>query len=690
MTNELVQTTLAFSALQRRLFDERLQELIDKLPEGKASIKVSEFAEQFRKLPNDTPIPGPWRNDRTPLWVEPMDCFSADNPTQEVAILKSAQDGATAALCENIIAYTILMNPGPILFSTVNDKMARNWYDMRFIPLINSTGADKVIEFQSKQKRKTKTGATASLTQFPGGFMILASGKNPASFRSNPVMLVILDEFAAYPEILKGEGDVSSLAQARTTVYKFRKKILYLSTPKEHGMCAITSMFLQGDQRYPFLKCPHCNKYIVLEFSPDFAPYHKKMNLLDKEFGLVWKMDGRQLDPTTIGYLCVECHNVIKPYQRADMVKKGAWQPTAVSRDKLFRSYSYSGLYSLLTDWETIIKAWIPAGNNEAKRQAVVNTKFGIAYKATVNKPKFASMHKLRGDYHERDVPHGVLFLTAAVDVQQGSHTNPDYPPRLEMEVCGFGKKYRSWSIEYKQFIGGVDHFDSGAWLELQQYIQNNFIYTRNDGIQFKPVLMGVDARNAKDRFNVFALAGMYDFVYPIMGSKPLKRLQELDNQIGEQNEIDAIDEAQYRDYDPFRISKSNEQTIILVSTNHYKKKTYMSLCVEPELGEQKPYFCQFPIEYDDKYFKMLTAEDINVNGDFILPGGKHNETLDLRVYNWAMHDVYFYQEVVHLRKQLEKQGYSREETKEKVKSPTVLSLLEKGIQVRLSKLRAK
>jgi phage terminase large subunit GpA-like protein len=69
--------------------------------------------------------------------------------------------------------------------------------------------------------------------------------------------------------------------------------------------------------------------------------------------------------------------------------------------------------------------------------RSYVNIYAGLPYKDTGSRPKLSTVIALKGNYVSGTVPEGVLFLTAAVDVQAGSQKDPDNPPRLEMEVLG-------------------------------------------------------------------------------------------------------------------------------------------------------------------------------------------------------------------------------------------------------------
>ena len=69
------------------------------------------------------------------------------------------------------------------------------------------------------------------------------------------------------------------------------------------------------------------------------------------------------------------------------------------------------------------------------------------------------------------------------------------------------------------------------------------------------------------------------------------------------------------------------------MSTNYYKNHIYNNLAIKRKEGdEQGAGFCDFPLEYPEKYFRMLTAEEKRRDGSFHCKSGTRNEALDCRV----------------------------------------------------------
>jgi phage terminase large subunit GpA-like protein len=99
------------------------------------------------------------------------------------------------------------------------------------------------------------------------------------------------------------------------------------------------------------------------------------------------------------------------------------------------------------------------------------------------------------------------------------------------------------------------------------------------------------------------------------------------------------------------------------VSTNYYKTAVYRNLKVtRKEIGPQRPGFCDFPLDYGEKYFKMLSAEEKRRDGSFYCPSGRRNEALDCRVLALCAADVYLDAKVADVKAKAKEQGASMQD----------------------------
>jgi len=667
-----IETTLTIPAATAARMYADVQKLIDACPSRVPTITVSEFAASDRVLPRGTPYPGPWRNERTPYLVEIMDALSASSPITGVAFAKSAQVGATSAV-ENLIAYIIKSVPGPTLYCTANEKLLAKWVNKRLTPLLVSCGLDGVIDAQSKMKGGRRTGNKMFSKEFPGGSLDMVTAGSAANLRSDTVRYLILDELDGYPLDVDKEGDPVSIAEARTKNWKRRKKILYISTPTTAETSHIWPLYESGDRRKYFVPCPHCGEFQVLEFGYDYTEDEDDDR---PSHGMKWEVVKGHLDPKSIYYECEHCHESIYESKKWAMLQKGEWRPTAISNSPLFRSYHISAIYSLMEDWVFVVQAHLNGEDNALKKRAFVNTGLGLAYREVGKKINHKKIRNNAGLYKSGTIPDmlpGVLYLTAAIDIQRGQAKSTELGPRLEMEICGHGRGYRTWSILYKVFRGDIGDAFDGAWEDLFQWaVKNRLTFLRPDGMSFSPQIIGIDSADGETEGQAFQFCTRWQNTFPIKGFHELKKTEGKIN--------DYLDPERHTDFDRFRERSKAGQTVFQISTNWYKKQIYSNLAINRREGDfQRPNFMDHPKDYGERYYKMLTAEELRPDGTFWKPSSRANEALDLKVYNCCLAEIWLAAQVKRAQGVIMKEGnLSKEQVEQTIRSPYVLDYLEK------------
>jgi phage terminase large subunit GpA-like protein len=241
-------------------------------------ITVSEAASQNRILPNDSPFPGPWRNDKTPYLVEIMDNMSPYSGVEHEVVVKGTQLGLTAA-AENVGGFWMDVVPAKILFTSATQDLLEQWSTGRLDKMIDSWGKlRKKIFSQSETKAAKRSGDTTFMKEFYGGSIRLASAQSSPSLRSSDIRILIRDEIDGAPRQLRtGEGDWMAVSMARTDAWKSRKKIMDFSTPTTFIESSIWPEYERGDQRKYFVPCPRCNTMQALEFGHGWGhenPHH--------------------------------------------------------------------------------------------------------------------------------------------------------------------------------------------------------------------------------------------------------------------------------------------------------------------------------------------------------------------------------------------------------------------------------
>jgi hypothetical protein len=146
---------------------------IDRLTESLAHELPSGFAERVRYRPSElTPFPGRFSFERFPCFRKTAGCFSPLDPTQEVALMKGNQMGATTAVLETVLLYNIMRDPKAQMYVTADAGLVRTSVQVRVEKMIDNAGARVLIFSQSRKKKGSRnTGATAVAKEYPGGYL---------------------------------------------------------------------------------------------------------------------------------------------------------------------------------------------------------------------------------------------------------------------------------------------------------------------------------------------------------------------------------------------------------------------------------------------------------------------------------------------------------------------------------------
>lgn len=527
--------------------------------------------------------------------------LSPSSPTEIIAIMKAAQiAGSTAA--ENRILFEIAEDPGPLLYITATDELAREWAEKRLEPLIELAGLREKIKPTTSKFGKRATGNRTKSKTYQGGGMIYATSYNrTGTLRMQSFKTVIMDEIDGAKHSVNNEGDPRKIAEARTSAYKGRKKILILSSPLLDRTSKIKKAFLEGDQRMFFVPCPHCGFMQILQLR-NLKYEVDKFNII-KENSVYIECENK------------ECDKKIYNYHKAEILKKGEWRPKNPNAKKNYKSYHISALYAPIgmITWADLAQEFVDAQENPEELQNFVNLRLGETYddEGGAEAPEWQEVLGLRDNYKKATIPEGVLCVTMACDVQKD---------RIEAEICGFGEDGRSWSIDYLIFKGDVANSHSGAFKKLRNMIIDKKLPVMPSIILidagFKTPIVCEFCRNSNS-------------IFPVMGLKYIKNKMF----------VEKI------------LSEFNNQRFFEINTDLYKLNLYSRLKLRKDLEGNLPKFYQsFPWNYSDNYFKMLVAEKriaIIKNGQIInykwikKHAGIKNEALDCRIYNYAAIDIF-------------------------------------------------
>ncbi len=580
-------------------------------------LTVSEWSDKHRRLPmRSSSEPGPWRTSRTPYLREPMDCLSAMSDIEDVVLMFAVQM-AKSECGLNWLGYVVDHAPGPMMLVQPTVDLSKKFSRQRVGPLFESTPrlSGKVADVKSRDAR-----GSMLQKEFVGGVLVITGSNSAVGLRSMPARYLWCDEVDGYAIDVEGEGDPIGLAAARQSNYA-RKKTLKTSTPTLAELSTIEALYIASDQRRFFVPCPHCHVYQVLRFER-----------------LTWSKLG--LKPEQAVYLCEACEGRIEERHKTEILAAGEWRPTwedplpltyldpvgvkpAEPPSPKVRGYHLSGLYSPVgwVSWGKIAREFVAAQRKIASKpeelKRVINTRLALTWREKGESPEWRPLYDRRENYELGTVPRGGLFLTAGVDVQKD---------RLIVEIVAWGRGRESWSIDYGVLPGNTsDLTEAGPWGQLDALLARSFQH--EGGAELQVRMLAVDS--GYNTSEVYTWARKY----------PMSRVVAIKGQdsggalIGAPSPI----EINLRGRRPIHGYK-----VWPVVGAIAKSELYGFIRLEAPLdgGACPPGWCHFP-QYDDDYFKQLTAEQLvskkNKRGYMVqawgLIPGRENHVLDARVY---------------------------------------------------------
>jgi len=587
---------------------------------------VSEWAQKYRRLTRaeGAAEPGPWRNERAPYLAGVMDALDPSDPCQRVIVLKGSQLGLTDA-GNNWIGKIIDCQPSPILVVQSSEELQRRWASTRLRHMVRSTPAlrRKVGKMRDATGGMQRGPASTKVKAFPGGYLIIGNARSASSLAQLPARFLMLDEVDRYPFDIAGEGDPVDIAEKRTSTY-IDRKVYVISTPTTKGYSRIEAEWETSDKRFWCVPCPHCGTSGRLTWSSRWSNLVVGGDL--PTFSVVWSEIGRA--PADAALRCDSCHGLIEEHERAAMIREGEWVATAESDTKGFH---ISSIYSVIgITLGKLAAEFVRAKSSPTRLQVFVNTRLGEPWEErdADRVDEQTLLGRRHGwwqpeDEHDRPgVPVGVLLLTAGVDVQ-------DSPPRIEVEVVGWGRGEESWSIDHRTFWG--DAVGSQVWSDLTDYLRRGFLV--ESGGRMRIAATCLDTGHLAARCYAYVRAQQrYMRIFAVKGHSARK----------------AQSQRPIWPKKPTKISKKKGGgELFVVNVDAAKDLLYAWL----KLTHPGPAYPHHDHRWDADAFAQLTAEHRRreyVNGFPVRvwhkPHGRPNERLDLRVYNiCALNAIYSY-----------------------------------------------
>jgi phage terminase large subunit GpA-like protein len=540
-------------------------------------LTVSQWADKFRYLsPEASAEPGRWSTSRNEPMRAIMDAVS-DPDIETMVIMTSSQVGKTETLL-NIIGYHMHQDPAPILLIMPTLDIGEAFSKDRLAPMLRDSPVLRDLVADPKTR---DSGNTLMHKTFPGGHITIAGSNSPGSLSSRPIRIVLCDEVDRYKPSAGTEGDPVNLARKRATTF-WNRKFIMVSTPGIKSMSRIEKEWFVSDQCYGFVPCDECGTKQRLEWS-----------------NVRWE-PGK---PETAYYCCSACGAVWDDPQRWRSLRKIEYRPTAPFRG--VKGFHINEIYSPWVKLADMVGDFLDAKSDSEMLKTFVNTSLGQPFEYDAEKVDGHILMSRQEEFDADKIPDDVLVITCGVDVQSD---------RVEVERVGWGVEEESWSLDYKIIYG--DPSGPEIWQELDGYLLQSSV--RSDGAVLPVHAAAIDhgghhagavSNFVRDRLRrrIYAIKGMAGAGKPIWPKRATKTKLNIN--------------------------------LFVIGVDPAKDAIYSKLKVR----EPGPGYCHFPAGRDHAYFDQLTAEQIEtkyVKGFssrvYILPGGRRNEALDVRVYAYA------------------------------------------------------
>lgn len=634
-------------------YADQLCQLFDAADRNLSNIKPSDWCEQNRFMTSDvSPIEGYFSYDNSPYLREVVDCLSPDHPAHTVAVMKGAQIGFSSGVIEAGIGWIISECPGNILFLVGHEDLVKDAGD-KVDRMIDNSGIRHLIRSQTKRAKSNKTGDTNTLKQYPGGYAKIGIA-NHKMLRNISMRYGFIDDYESMKGASKESGSTEDLVRQRFAAFKTKKKLFFISTPEVDETSNIKPVYEKGDKRKYHIPAPCCGEMITIEWS-----IPSKVNPKENA-GIVWDLDDNgELIADSVGYVCQECGGFFTDRDKAELLRRGDWIPTAKPSQPGYYSYHISALYAppYMFGWLEYVRQYLdadpPGGElDPGKYQTFKNLVLGETYVASREELSVHKLQKNSINYEIGIVPervstnHGngkIVMLTCGIDLN-----GKEDDARLDYEIIAHAENQATYSIDHGSlgtFKRGIKSTDgrevftyrhgakNSVWPLLEEIINKRY-EKDSDGADMPIYMTGVDCGFHTIYAKQFVDKMDSSFVVGLAG-RPTKLINPNTNT------------------PMFRRSPSDAK-LFYVESNLTKDRLAKAMNLSWETGaakEQPAGFMNFPYSKDGKYaytsyFSHFAAEHktINKNGHFVWEKKKDkaaNHMFDCRLYAQVCVDIF-------------------------------------------------
>jgi hypothetical protein len=385
-----------------------------------------------------TETPGPYSTLLTPYVIEPLQSF-ADPRVTDLTLCFGSQTSKTTTLMIGT-AWRIVNNPAPTIWVMPTEHLARSFSENRWQPMVEDCGKLVGVKYSNRFKVLEQ--------QFRDCTMTFVGSNSPANLASRPAGLLIMDETDKFALPSEREAGAVALAENRTKSYTNALRVKASTPTTQEG--EIWQAFLEGDQRFYFVPCPHCQHMQKLVW--------QQVKWSEDAKGEENKWDENVIRQSAY-YECESCKGRIENGHKTAMLRNGEWRATNPNAALGRRSYHLNSLYA---PWKScgfgeLATLFIRQKSSLLGLQDFVNSALAEPWVEDLekeqSKPNAASNYMM-GDVWDQTM---VTFMTVDVQDAGGRH---------------FWVVIRDWSSDGRsrgRWAGRVE-----SWDDLEKVRQDN------------------------------------------------------------------------------------------------------------------------------------------------------------------------------------------------------------------------
>ena len=599
-----------------------------------------------------------WDPGLTPYMVEPMDLLPS-RAYEAIVLIGPARSGKTIALIDGAMAYTIADDPADTLIVQTNQKQAEDY---------SKTRVNRSIKFSPDLKAQLSPRAHDDnvLMKFFRKGMSLRIGWPSFSVLSGKdvkrVLMTDVDNFSGDLGIDEAFGlamkRVQTFMSAGIVVAESSPAVDYEDAewvpstrheaPPAAGICAL---YNQGDRRRWYWPCPECKEHF--EAAPGLGLFALPTDeeLLER----VLVEDTYRLAQRFALVTCPHCGSAIDHRWKRSMNSAGRWvgelqrveaDGTVIGSLPVSRiaSFYLGGVAAAYQPWDQLLERYFKALKTYATTGAsetlktTVNVDQAIPFLPMALRTKRAreDLQARKEEWMPDEVPEGVRFLTATVDVQGN---------RFVIQVMGWspsadGLGVERWLVDTYALktsarpdgAGGFLPLEPAAYLEdwerlTEKVVQRRYPLGDGSGRTMPVRFVAIDSQGAEgtapralDYWRKLRQAGLGGRVRLLRGeaSKNAALIRE------------GFPDARKRS--DRHSGAVGDVPMLFLQVDRLKDMVSANL----QRTETGPGYYHLPSWLPQSFFKELTAE-VRTESGWKNPSKRRNEQFDLAGYNEAL-----------------------------------------------------